>query len=165
MFFFFQAEDGIRDGRVTGVQTCALPISGDADLEIVVPGGRIARVTACDAHALLELGISRRHRVGMGREGGTLRVRRARRLAASHVGEARQETEGERPTHAQRPPPSVSSNSLRIRRYSSVQLSLRVKPCRSTGYSATSQFSFFSSISRCVNRAVSWKWTLSSTMP
>src|SRR5690348_17790215 len=24
--FFFQAEDGIRDGRVTGVQTCALPI-------------------------------------------------------------------------------------------------------------------------------------------
>src|SRR5215813_1337349 len=29
-FFFFQAEDGIRDADVTGVQTCALPISGDA---------------------------------------------------------------------------------------------------------------------------------------
>src|SRR5689334_24993271 len=31
-FFFFQAEDGIRDGTVTGVQTCALPIcsSGSA---------------------------------------------------------------------------------------------------------------------------------------
>src|SRR6266481_9970520 len=28
VFFFFQAEDGIRDGTVTGVQTCALPISG-----------------------------------------------------------------------------------------------------------------------------------------
>src|SRR5256886_7060843 len=27
MFFFFQAEDGIRDLTVTGVQTCALPIS------------------------------------------------------------------------------------------------------------------------------------------
>src|SRR5271156_6406448 len=27
---FFQAEDGIRDGRVTGVQTCALPILGAA---------------------------------------------------------------------------------------------------------------------------------------
>ena len=27
-FFFFQAEDGIRDIGVTGVQTCALPISG-----------------------------------------------------------------------------------------------------------------------------------------
>src|SRR5207248_8576860 len=26
-FFFFQAEDGIRDRTVTGVQTCALPIS------------------------------------------------------------------------------------------------------------------------------------------
>src|SRR5207245_8621284 len=25
-FFFFQAEDGIRDATVTGVQTCALPI-------------------------------------------------------------------------------------------------------------------------------------------
>src|SRR6266568_6042107 len=27
LVFFFQAEDGIRDGTVTGVQTCALPIS------------------------------------------------------------------------------------------------------------------------------------------
>src|SRR5439155_12957268 len=29
--FFFQAEDGIRDGHVTGVQTCALPISSLRD--------------------------------------------------------------------------------------------------------------------------------------
>src|SRR2546428_2358327 len=29
VFFFFQAEDGIRDLIVTGVQTCALPIWGD----------------------------------------------------------------------------------------------------------------------------------------
>ena len=28
-FVFFQAEDGIRDRDVTGVQTCALPISND----------------------------------------------------------------------------------------------------------------------------------------
>src|SRR2546425_9664484 len=28
VFFFFQVEDGIRDKLVTGVQTCALPISG-----------------------------------------------------------------------------------------------------------------------------------------
>src|SRR5699024_11313186 len=27
VYFFFQAEDGIRDRNVTGVQTCALPIS------------------------------------------------------------------------------------------------------------------------------------------
>src|SRR5205807_5669396 len=31
--FFFQAEDGIRDYKVTGVQTCALPISGDRGSE------------------------------------------------------------------------------------------------------------------------------------
>src|SRR5439155_17785057 len=30
-FFFFQAEDGIRDGHVTGVQTCALPIFADGE--------------------------------------------------------------------------------------------------------------------------------------
>src|SRR2546426_2757423 len=30
-FFFFQAEDGIRDYKVTGVQTCALPISTRLD--------------------------------------------------------------------------------------------------------------------------------------
>src|SRR5690606_40105419 len=34
-FFFFQAEDGIRDFHVTGVQTCALPIS-----RWLRPGGR-----------------------------------------------------------------------------------------------------------------------------
>src|SRR5690348_18447239 len=35
-FFFFQAEDGIRYGRVTGVQTCALPISLHARLLVAV---------------------------------------------------------------------------------------------------------------------------------
>ena len=30
-FFFFQAEDGIRDSPVTGVQTCALPICSGED--------------------------------------------------------------------------------------------------------------------------------------
>ena len=40
-FFFFQAEDGIRDWSVTGVQTCALPIS-------VLPAdsATLARLTA-----------------------------------------------------------------------------------------------------------------------
>src|SRR2546427_12309593 len=36
-FFFFQAEDGIRDLTVTGVQTCALPISPEIHGEHVVP--------------------------------------------------------------------------------------------------------------------------------
>src|SRR3989442_9261380 len=35
-FFFFQAEDGIRDADVTGVQTCALPISHTG--AAVIPG-------------------------------------------------------------------------------------------------------------------------------
>src|SRR3989442_13040070 len=39
-FFFFQAEDGIRDADVTGVQTCALPICLDApDAALRVLGG------------------------------------------------------------------------------------------------------------------------------
>src|SRR5258707_11750899 len=33
-FFFFQAEDGIRDIGVTGVQTCALPIFAVAFLDV-----------------------------------------------------------------------------------------------------------------------------------
>src|SRR5699024_11666404 len=33
-FFLFQAEDGIRDRNVTGVQTCALPILADIDVLI-----------------------------------------------------------------------------------------------------------------------------------
>src|SRR5207249_7204274 len=32
-FFFFQAEDGIRDRNVTGVQTCALPIYEDVEVQ------------------------------------------------------------------------------------------------------------------------------------
>src|SRR2546430_10022343 len=42
-FFFFQAEDGIRDLTVTGVQTCALPISSSfsrAGLDDRGPRGR-----------------------------------------------------------------------------------------------------------------------------
>src|SRR5205823_11369816 len=37
-FFFFQAEDGIRDKLVTGVQTCALPILFSAD---PIPGNEV----------------------------------------------------------------------------------------------------------------------------
>src|SRR5258708_23750515 len=53
-FFFFQAEDGIRDDLVTGVQTCALPIwsracfSGELGVELA----REDRVAACLQHAL-----------------------------------------------------------------------------------------------------------------
>src|SRR3712207_7325336 len=48
-FFFFQAEDGIRDIGVTGVQTCALPIYKLPDFVLGFGGGRsvdIAKMTA-----------------------------------------------------------------------------------------------------------------------
>src|SRR5260370_31939096 len=48
-FFFFQAEDGIRDSSVTGVQTCALPIS---------------RVVTFDPHVCTSLGRTRDQIVG-----------------------------------------------------------------------------------------------------
>src|SRR2546430_344125 len=47
-FFFFQAEDGIRDLTVTGVQTCALPISSP---RLVLPNG--CGCAAPRAHAAL----------------------------------------------------------------------------------------------------------------
>src|SRR2546430_3413745 len=55
-FFFFQAEDGIRDLTVTGVQTCALPISraaGDRmSLLSVGPCGVVQRVDRQQAHPI-----------------------------------------------------------------------------------------------------------------
>src|SRR5207245_7649946 len=41
-FFFFQAEDGIRDATVTGVQTCALPISSSVS-KLALVALRLAR--------------------------------------------------------------------------------------------------------------------------
>src|SRR6266568_556956 len=50
-FFFFQAEDGIRDGTVTGVQTCALPICAGlrrgASVTDVAAGLNVTRGTGC----------------------------------------------------------------------------------------------------------------------
>src|SRR5215468_4998095 len=58
-FFFFQAEDGIRDRDVTGVQTCALPIcqkddvmnSGQESGQSLPPGpARQARAAEATSH-------------------------------------------------------------------------------------------------------------------
>src|SRR2546430_7695556 len=46
LFFFFQAEDGIRDLTVTGVQTCALPICTLASTGRVVLAGTAAATAA-----------------------------------------------------------------------------------------------------------------------
>src|SRR2546421_6472568 len=45
-FFFFQAEDGIRDLIVTGVQTCALPICNSAAAASAPPGSVFASFCA-----------------------------------------------------------------------------------------------------------------------
>src|SRR3989337_3281654 len=68
-FFFFQAEDGIRDATVTGVQTCALPI--------------------CRRDGL------RRERPGGGARGGRRRGGRQGRGAGLREGQDREEGEGE----------------------------------------------------------------------
>src|SRR2546430_10493188 len=43
--FFFQAEDGIRDLTVTGVQTCALPICLRGPVAFLILGQTLRRVT------------------------------------------------------------------------------------------------------------------------
>src|SRR5437763_14588977 len=58
-FFFFQAEDGIRDTSVTGVQTCALPICL-IEAERSLQGARQPGV----AHELLRRERSEERRVG-----------------------------------------------------------------------------------------------------
>src|SRR2546421_9645875 len=65
LFFFFQAEDGIRDLIVTGVQTCALPISRRARQTLVQRLERLERDEFRDP-GIAELTEVRR---GLAREG------------------------------------------------------------------------------------------------
>src|SRR3712207_7049341 len=56
-FFFFQAEDGIRDIGVTGVQTCALPIFSGSRSIRTLPAAALARLDAVLAlNAEIEIG-------------------------------------------------------------------------------------------------------------
>src|SRR5437762_6444928 len=63
-FFFFQAEDGIRDTSVTGVQTCALPISLVGGAEQVVP----VVLAAAHQRQLLGAGVLRSEERRVGKE-------------------------------------------------------------------------------------------------
>src|SRR5438309_3242043 len=49
MIFFFQAEDGIRDGTVTGVQTCALPIYVKLEACFAADGVMLRTLTSAGA--------------------------------------------------------------------------------------------------------------------
>src|SRR2546422_6512931 len=58
-FFFFQAEDGIRDVAVTGVQTCALPISHDPGAVSIAWRGRKLGYVPRRENAALAWGLDR----------------------------------------------------------------------------------------------------------
>src|SRR2546429_4219596 len=70
-FFFFQAEDGIRDVAVTGVQTCALPIC----------------VAELPRAGVTSSGAGRRERDDVRHDLGGKEVYRCRRLSLTHVAE------------------------------------------------------------------------------
>src|SRR5256885_4589534 len=57
-FFFFQAEDGIRDYKVTGVQTCALPISM-AQTALTLALGRVVQAAGAGCGMTLVRTIAR----------------------------------------------------------------------------------------------------------
>src|SRR6266508_4959696 len=61
-FFFFQAEDGIRDGHVTGVQTCALPISPICCDVLIRPEASPASAGTTPASAAIEIGTNEKPR-------------------------------------------------------------------------------------------------------
>src|SRR5256884_2418201 len=84
LFFFFQAEDGIRDVAVTGVQTCALPISR----------GCRARALGQDEPGLAQR-LGTRPRAVPTRD-GVARLQQAARDAAAHHTEAHEPRSEER---------------------------------------------------------------------
>src|SRR5438046_3575069 len=89
-FFFFQAEDGIRDWSVTGVQTCALPIYAPHE-----PGHpRVARSAPVQRPAALRHGGRGREHFGDVADGALLR---------RHLCELRPATRGARQSLRQVP--------------------------------------------------------------
>src|SRR5436305_6665485 len=73
--FFFQAEDGIRDADVTGVQTCALPISSQVTSYATSVSNGTASIsiapTAADSHATVQVtvnGVARSEERRVGKE-------------------------------------------------------------------------------------------------
>src|SRR5690625_5465946 len=66
--FFFQAEDGIRDGHVTGVQTCALPIlrveQEGVEVRMRVPWKPATLIIECDRPGIVLLDGRRVGRTG-----------------------------------------------------------------------------------------------------
>src|SRR5437868_9767140 len=62
-FFFFQAEDGIRDRNVTGVQTCALPIFLSVDFCCDIANSARLRIRKSSSSVALKLCAWRKNAV------------------------------------------------------------------------------------------------------
>src|SRR5256885_4166082 len=90
-FFFFQAEDGIRDYKVTGVQTCALPILSQLPAELADQALADDRAGAVLQERLLlisrhhDLGIEVEIGLGVDREVREEVDRKSTRLNSSHL--------------------------------------------------------------------------------
>src|SRR3989442_13929221 len=91
IFFFFQAEDGIRDADVTGVQTCALPIYR-VDDAVLAGTGRDPREADLRLNRRAARDDVPRHKVRVGRvrfDRDDFDLLRHRRAAVQDVGELR----------------------------------------------------------------------------
>src|SRR2546426_8619382 len=83
-FFFFQAEDGIRDYKVTGVQTCALPISPDTAADNLTVGSLCRPLTF-----RVKTAVYSRHEGRPAGGGSKAEPERAARVDRGPVGHAR----------------------------------------------------------------------------
>src|SRR2546430_3042734 len=94
-FFFFQAEDGIRDLTVTGVQTCALPISRSdrARTNLRIGGCDDAKEAAVGTAARLDRPVGRQPAAGAAPADGRLQ---AHHLAWNDARNAGREARAER---------------------------------------------------------------------
>src|SRR5207302_6134837 len=83
--FFFQAEDGIRDFHVTGVQTCALPIlrSAEAASAAILEGGMAEAVVSRPFLRILQavIGFVDRLEAGLGILAARIAVRKIGRAS------------------------------------------------------------------------------------
>src|SRR2546423_4996276 len=86
-YFFFQAEDGIRDKLVTGVQTCALPICDQRRRRKILPKGIPHYFSSASLVAGLSVTpLAPARLVSVGGWSATGRIRRAPRSEERRVG-------------------------------------------------------------------------------
>src|SRR5690348_10960840 len=105
LHFFFQAEDGIRDGRVTGVQTCALPISSvqcvprDSSNTLTTSAGAKKKKMKLACHTMVETPAQAPSQANKRQSRGAVKIGRAtcrERGTASRSSNAHYTTETER---------------------------------------------------------------------